>query len=437
MFPSPRFVWLFVLPAVLSIAALYGSQYLLAVLALDALLLLALIADALLSRTHRVSVEIHHRDIFSIAESNPIELLVFNRSPRSFWVSLKITLPPSFEAPDQPTRIWVSAGERARTKIHAYPSRRGRHEIGPCFVRIPSRWGLLMKQTSHGSRHTVRVYPDLAKIRTYELLARQHRQYALIRASRLRGGESEFARLRDYRADDDYRLIDWKATARRNVLTTREYQLESDQNIFILLDAGRLMTAEVEGITQFDHALSCSLLLCHVATKGGDRVGLACFDDEIRCFVLPEGGPKTTSRLVAATYSLHPRLTESGFHNVLSAFDTRVKKRSLLVLFTQLIDDGSVSRLAAHLRQLARKHLPLVIVLKDTDLSEMAQGNDSRGSESAELYRQGAAAELLMWQARATKKLTQAGALLLEVPAKDLSSRVINHYLELKAHKSL
>src|SRR5690606_18439566 len=100
------------------------------------------------------------------------------------------------------------------------------------------------------------VYPDLAMIRTYEMLARQHRQYALVRASRLRGGESEFARLRDYNSDDDYRFVDWKATARRNQLTTREFQLESDQNIFLMLDCGRLMTSDVAGLSQFDLALN-------------------------------------------------------------------------------------------------------------------------------------------------------------------------------------
>lgn len=437
MFPSSRLVWLFAFPALLSIGAIYGGQYLVSILCIDGLAVLGVLADWMLSRERRVSVELHHRDVFSIGEANPVTATIRNRCKQPLSLSLKVDLPPTFDAPDQPLPTTVGAGQQTRTTVHVYPSKRGQHEIGPCHIRIPSRWGLLVRQTHHGRAQLVKVYPDLARIRTYELLARQHRQYALVRASRLRGGESEFARLRDYTTDDDYRFVDWKATARRNRLTTREFQLESDQNVFVILDAGRLMTAEVGGITQFDHALSCALLLAHVATRGGDRIGLSCFDDEVRCFVLPEGGPKATSRLVVATYALHPRLTESGFRKALSSFDTRVKQRSLLVLFTQLIDDAAVAELATHLRHLARKHLPLVVILKDTDLGEMARPGAEKKAGSEELYRQGAAAELLTWQARATRKLERTGALLLEVPASHLSSRVINRYLDLKAHRAL
>ncbi len=441
MFPSPLLVWLFVLPATLSVAALYGRVYLWPVLGVDLLLLAAVIADFLLSRNRSVTLGAEHRDIFSLARPNPVTIRVHTEHHR-LTVLIRIDLDAGLDAPDQPIACKVRRGTEARVTIHVFPSLRGERRILPCTVRIPSALGLLVRQSRQLTARPIRVYPDLAQIRSYELLARQHRQNALVRASRMRGGESEFARLRDYTTDDNYRFVDWKATARRNKLTTREFQLESDQNVVLLLDSGRLMTAEVEGITQFDLALGSSLLLCHVAARGGDRVGLLCFDEEVRAFVLPEGGPKATSRLVQASYDLFPRIAESGFQKAFSAFDARVKQRSLVVLFTQLIDNHALDELCTQLGHLSRRHLALVVILEDTDLTRMALGPSSEEptslrSSARELYLRGAAAELLNWKAHARHKLRTSGAHLLEVSARDLSAKVINRYLELKAQRAL
>jgi uncharacterized protein (DUF58 family) len=206
----------------------------------------------------------------------------------------------------------------------------------------------------------------------------------------------------------------------------------------LLIDSGRLMSAEVDGISYFDQALSSSLLLSHVACRGGDRVGLLCFDEEIRCFVLPTGGPKTTSRLVRTAYNLHPQLTDTTFRAALSTFDSKVKQRSLVVLFTQLIDDRSAEELGVQVRHLSRKHLVLVVVLKDTALFDMALAPSSRETAGTlELYQRGAAAELINWRTRVLGRLKESGAFVLEAAASELSARVLNRYLELKAHRAI
>ena len=138
-------------------------------------------------------------------------------------------------------------------------------------------------------------------MRGYELFARDNRELSFVRAVRRPGGESEFARLREYTKDDEYRSIDWRATARRQKLVAREYQLESNQNVLFALDAGRMMTAESQGLSQFDHALNASLMLAHVASRTGDQVGLVGFADRIRAFVRPQGGKGATATLAPAT----------------------------------------------------------------------------------------------------------------------------------------
>jgi uncharacterized protein (DUF58 family) len=437
MHPSRALVRLFLLPSLLSLATLFRRELLWPGLALDA----ALLAAALLDRFWREDavplLTAAHREIFSIGQPNLVRLSLRGRGRRRLELELRVDHPATFEAPELPLKTQASPGSTTEVALHLIPRERGAWTLGPYVVRYGSRLGLWQRQVTLGGAQSVQVYPDLAAIRTYELLARQHRQYALVRKSPLRGGESEFARLRDYTPDDDYRAVDWKATARRSRLTVREHQLESDQNVFFALDAGRLMTARVDGLTQFDRALNAALLAAHVAARGGDRVGGVCFDRAVRAFVAPSGGAQATRRLVRATYDLQPRLCESSYELGLGAFDARVKQRSLLLLFTQLLDDASVSELAKRLRLLAARHLALVVLLEDTELSRLARGEDPGPPTLAELYRRGAAAELLRWRSVAGERLKRAGALVLETSSARLSSDVINRYLELKARHAL
>lgn len=439
VFPAPLLVGLFALPALLSIASIFQIHYRLPVLLVDAALVLVASIDFILFRRVALEIVIDGRDILSIGQKNPVFVHLTTEAPLNLTLKIFPDLPAEFECPERGTHgIEVSLIKgQLSFRYHLVPEKRGSYTLGSHHLRTQSRCGLWKRQERFDTTRTVRVYPDLAIIRTYEMLARQHRQYALVRASRLRGGESEFARLRDYSSDDDYRFIDWKATARRNKLTSKEFQLESDQNVFFILDSGRLMTGQVAGLSQFDLALNSALLMAHVAQSGGDRVGLMAFDEEVHAFLPPKGGPKATARLVQATYALHPKMVESAFRKALSVFDSRIKQRCLVVLFTQLLDDTQVRELSDSLRLLGRKHLPLVILLEDTDLTAMAMGPLASNDGKSELYDRGAAAELLMWKHRAIVQLKEAGAHVIESEARSLNNKVVNRYLEVKAQHSL
>lgn len=443
MFPSRHLVAALLLPVILSVATIFVPDLLWPLLAVDGFILLIALVDLVVTRSARVHATVFGRDILSIGQNNQVDLRLVLRERARLDVQIRPHLPLEIacaELRDNKKPVLSFTLQKRQTvdlRYHLVPSRRGEYTLGDHTIRYRSRLGLWTKQETLPTRRTVRVYPDLAMIRTYEMLARQHRQYALVRASRLRGGESEFARLRDYSSDDDYRFIDWKATARRNQLTTREFQLESDQNIFMILDAGRLMTGVVSGLSQFDLALNSALLMAHVASTGGDRVGMMCFDEEVRAFLQPQGGPHATGRLVRATYSLHPQLTESSFQKALSTFEQRVKKRCLIVLFTQLLDNTAVEELSTQLRLLGRRHLALVIVLEDTDLNDMAAAPSESTGTPRELYDRGAAAELLRWKAEAIATLKRSGALVIQTPASELNNRVVNRYLSIKAQHAL
>lgn len=437
--PSGLLVGLFVLPVLLSTATIFQSDFRSPVLVIDAVLFMLALIDRFCFSRAPLSLAVQGRDILSIGQKNAVNLILSRSDGRSAKLTVFPDLPFDIKCPQKTTKGISDALTRGQLLLpyDLIPKKRGAYRLGQHHVRYESVLGLWSRMDSFPTERDVRVYPDLAMIRTYELLARKHRQYALVRASRLRGGESEFARLRDYTSDDNYRFIDWKATARRNRLTTREFQLESDQNVFLVLDSGRLMTGLVAGLSQFDLALNAALLMAHVAKGGGDRVGMMCFDQELRVFLSPQRGPKTTTRLVEATYGLQPSLVESAFRTALTAFDSRIKQRCLLLIFTQLLDDTQVAELSDQLRLLSRKHLPLVILLEDTELIQMAAGPLSTSGSAGELYDRGTAAELLTWKHRAVARLKETGAYVVESPAHLLSNRVINRYLSIKARHSL
>jgi uncharacterized protein (DUF58 family) len=228
------------------------------------------------------------------------------------------------------------------------------------WVLGSGRWktplGLWWRQVRVASRHPVRAYPDVQAVRTYELLARQSLENRLVRTVRLRGGENEFEALRDYQRDDEYRAIDWKATARRQKLITGEYQQECNQSVLCLLDCGRLMTAESLGLSQLDHALNAVLMLSHVATRAGDQVGLCAFDARVRAYLPPQGGRRAAQRVIAASYDIHAQIVETDFEAAYGFLSQRLRKRSLVVLFTQVVDERLVDSNGVSRR---RRTLPL------------------------------------------------------------------------------
>jgi uncharacterized protein (DUF58 family) len=337
-------------------------------------------------------------------------------------------------ARDLPAAGEIPARGQLTLTYHVEPSVRGAYTLGAHHLRYRSPLGLWQRQIRVPASSLVRVYPDLKQLQAFDLLARDSREYALVRVSRLKGGESEFARLRDQVPDDEHRSIDWKATARRQRLTVREYQIESNQNVLFMLEAGRMMTGIEAGLSRFDHALNASLMLAHVASRTGDRVGVLGFDQNVRVFVAPVGGPSATRRLIQATYDLHPTLVEPDYERAFSYLSARVRSRALVILFSHVIDGTVGATLVRRVNALRGRHLPLVVLFRDTDIEALAEP----GSRVApDIYTKAAAAEILRNQRAVASDMRRAGALVLETDARNLTGKLVSRYLQLKARNLL
>lgn len=434
MLPNRPLVLLLLIPLGLAVLTLFDASMLLPMLALDAAIFVVAALDLLMARKPLVQVSRQLGRVFSLGRPNPVTLTLRSTSRRKLKVQVSQDLFEDAKTDDLPLAVQIPGRGRVEVTYHIQPQRRGAHQVGDHHVRYASPLGLWLRQLDLSAVDEVRVYPDLQAIRTYELLAKQDREFAMVRATKLKGGESEFARLREYTRDDEYRALDWKATARRQRLIAREYQLESNQNVVFMLDAGRLMTAESDGIARFDHALNATLMLAHVATRGGDRVGLVGFDESVRAFVPLASGGQASRRLIQASYDLHPRLVEPDYDAAFEFLTLKVRKRSLVVLFSQVVDDAVAETLLKRTRGIARRHLPLLVLFRDAEVERLLT---SPGGGASELYTRGAAAEMLRWRDGIIRELRAAGALVLDTLPANLTPSLINHYLQIKARHLL
>jgi uncharacterized protein (DUF58 family) len=240
--------------------------------------------------------------------------------------------------------------------------------------------------------------------------------------------------------DDSPRHIDWKATARRNSLITREYDIEQSQNIMILLDIGRNMasrTLEMDGtlgITKADCAINASVLLAHVAAQTDDRVGLFCFARGPIAYIPPGKGAAQSRRLLEALYPLQPRIEEPGYYENFMLVSQKQRKRSLIFIFTDLIDAEASNRLISSVGLLTRKHLVVCVALSDYELPTII---DSTPKRSSDLYTQAVALSMVRERKNALLRLSAQGVVTIDATPADLSISTVNKYLQLKREARL
>ncbi|MCS6859678.1 MAG: DUF58 domain-containing protein, partial [Abditibacteriales bacterium] len=323
-------------------------------------------------------------------------------------------------------------GERV-FEYRVTPPQRGRYEFGDIHVRLESGWRLATHQFAVAARQEVRVFPNLKGIARYEAMSRQSHLWEFgLRPSRRVGQGTEFERLREYAPDDEYRQIDWKATARRRKPISRVYELEKSQNVLLCLDAGRMMAAKVGGLAKLDYAINAALMLAYVALSGGDKVGLTVFSRQVDAALPPQRGRQQFYRCLDLLYAVQPELCYVNYKAALQHIARHNKRRSLIVIFTDLLDEETSQELVEYIRLLRPTHLPLCVTLSDVNIVALAE---TVPREPADVYARAAALELLHERKRLLDRLTQQGVLVLDRTPDAISVAVVNRYLELKARQ--
>lgn len=428
--PGRTLILALLAPVALALAAIPEPSVLPLIILADAVIVFLALVDLAFVLRPLVEVERALPETLSLARPVNVELVVKNRARRRLKIQVNDAVFPEAQTEGMPVTIDVGARQVRRGAYRLKAMARGVRILGDHVVRYTSPVGFWIRQLRLPASNELRVYPDVQAVRHYELLARQNRDQFSSRLSKMRGGDTEFERLRDYLPDDDFRRIDWKATARRRKLTTREYQLEKNQNVVFMLDCGRLMTAVWDGLTALDYALNATLMLSHVAIRRGDLVGLVAFDEKVKRLVKPAGGISASNRIIQSTFNLFPQMVESDYETAFRTLRQHVRKRTLVVFICHAIDDATARRIQRLCRELLPQHLPLCVMLKDREIEERAQ---TAGQTPEEVCTQAAAAEVLLWRDRIITEMQRGGVMVLDVLHKQLTGALVSRYLEVKA----
>ena len=346
------------------------------VAALVTLVLLAgVVADVVLLPT-AADLELSRElpDSIGVGDVSAGRYEIRSRWGRPLAVSLYDAIPAAFlETRREPTPHALVAGGVLELPFEVEGRARGAAPLGDVALRVATPLGLVDRTLHYAMADSTLVAPSLAGVRRFRWLAVHHRlAVAGVRDARRRGEGRSFARLRDYVVGDDPRHIDWKATARRGHPITREFTTEQSQTVYVIVDAGRTMTQVAGKFPRFEYALSSALVLADVATNAGDRVGAMVFDDQLRAFVPAQRGPAALHALRAALVPLQPSLVEPDYAAAFRAFALRQRKRSLLVLLTDVIDARAARSLLAHLTRGMSRHLAIVVALRNETLAAAA-----------------------------------------------------------------
>jgi uncharacterized protein (DUF58 family) len=434
MLPTRRLVVFAMLATGLAVLAGYVQPVRQAMFAVDGVLALALLADVAFALGRRVDVERQVAAIFSVGRPNLVTLVLRNRGWRSLRGLIADDPLEACEAVGNPGRFDVPSHGTATVRYEITPGSRGRRTFGGVHVRYPSPLGLLARQERIELPADVDVYPDVHAARALELLRRQGRQDARLGSLRVRGGDTEFERLRPYQVGDEIRHVDWRASARRDDLTVRQFQAESNQNVVFALDIGRSMRGDTGGLTAVDHALNAALLTADVALRGGDKAGLMVFDETPRRFVPPTGGRAGGRKLTRAVYDLEAGLAATDYGSAMAFLRAQVRVRSLFIVFTNLLEPRSAKELATSVKGLLPRHLPLCVLLRDTDVETLAV---APSTSTDDLYVRAAAAESLAWRDSLVRGLRKAGVLVLDTKPSELTPELVKGYLDVKARRLL
>jgi uncharacterized protein (DUF58 family) len=440
LFPTRRLLVAAVIPTAISLTTAITGEFLGFVVIIDALLLFLFAIDLFLvppKSTFATSRSMER--IMSLGKPSTVELELINKSNRRHQLELVDDCPEDFVA--IPAKFAFVCDPKSRTKFtyRLRSKRRGLFQLLTIYLRVASRFGYWHAYYQYREPFDVNVYPDLKQISEYGVLARTNRLSLLgVRQTRRVGQDNEFERLRDYTRDDNHRHIDWRATARKRKLMVRDFQVNQNQNLIFMIDCGRMMTGQSGRITLLDHALNAMLLMSFVALKQGDSVGMLTFSDRIHSYTPPKSGGKQINRLLHNSFNQHAGYVESRFDEAFFYLKRNCRKRSLVVLITNLIDEINTTQVTNYLKNLTGHHLPMGVFLRDRELFAPVDEylvNDSPNPR--ELFTAAAAADIIRWRNQSIVSLTHSGVLCVDCFPEQLTSTLVNRYLDIKARHLL
>ena len=378
-----------------------------------------------------VSAERVCADRFSNGDENPVDIFIENRYTRNIDIELIDEVPYQFQERNMRYTSSLDPGERRRMTYKLRPVKRGEYNFGAVNIFAISEIGLVMRRYRFDADKNVQVYPSFLQLRQYELLAISN-NLTLMGVKKIRriGHNREFEQIEKYVPGDDFRRINWKATARTNTLMVNHYQDEKSQHVYSVIDKGRAMEMPFEGMTLLDYAINASLVISNVAQRKGDRPGLVTFQDRIETMLPASSRQRQMHHIMESLYREKTSFLESDFSRLYLTLRRQLTQRSLVILYTNFESQHSLERQLPYLRMIARRHVVLCVFFRNTELEEILH-TEAAGLE--DIYTKGIAEQLIYEKRLIARRLLNHGIQPLLTTPQELTINSINKYLELKA----
>lgn len=375
-------------------------------------------------------------DRLSNGDENPVMLKI--RSFMNFRVNLEVIdeFPAQLQIRDQSFKLQNCEPKFEDELMYEIrPVERGEYYFGDIVVLIHRPFGLMRRMVTVEASTMAKVYPSFIQFRKYSFLAISNRLEEVgVKKIRKLGSNNEFEQIRDYVRGDDFRRINWRATARRNSLMVNQYQEESAQNVYALIDKGRLMHMPFEGLTLMDYSINAALVLLGIAVGRGDKSGLITFSDKIGSFVPALDKTNQMNTISEALYNQKIRQKESDYLRLLKNVKMRIKKRSLLILFTNFDSMVSLHRQLKYLKSLSKSHLLCTVIFDNSEINKMA---NSRANTLDDIYDQTIAEKFQLDKKLIVRELSNHGIYTILTEPQGLTVNTINKYLEFKARGAI
>lgn len=433
MIPVPRkkLLKLLLIPLLFLIAGNFSFFFLIIGISLDLIILILGFYDLFTTRgDKKLKIKVHWPPFFYIARQNPVTIDLFNHGPGELELMVKLEIPPFFIDKTEHKSFILQEGEHRKFKILFHPERRGVYKIKYLYYRYNSGLGLFTVNHKLKIEKQVEVFPDVKELSRYLMMARKHRLADIgFHKSRNRGIGIELESLREYYPGEAASNIDWKVTTRVNRPVTRVFRMETSNTITLVLDCGRLMTAEQHGMNTLDHAVNSILTLSNIIFRQGDHLNLIAFSDKIIGELPPTKGKAALSRVTRFLTALEPQFVESNYTLIFELLQRRLKKRSLVIFFSDIIDDINYDLFKKYLTILNKKHQTLFILLRDTTLEHLTEQSSGEGEG---LFTAAAAREMFLRRQETITKLKKSKIHILDTLPSRLTPGLVDKYLDIK-----
>lgn len=367
----------------------------------------------------------------SNGDPNPIVIRVENWYPFFTYTEILDEIPEQFQYREKGIPLNIPAKTYKEVVYELRPVKRGEYTFGYLNVYASTLAGLVRRRYKIAAETTVPVYPSYIQMQKYELLAISNKlTISGIKKIRRIGHNFEFDQIRDYVSGDDFRTINWKATARRGELMVNQYQDEKSQQVYSIIDKGRVMKMPFEGLSLLDYAINAALVISNIAIKKYDKAGLVTFTEENVSILKAERKPEQINKILNTLYNQKTRYLESSFELLYSTIKQKINQRSLILFYTNFESITSLTRRINYFKAISKYHLLVVIFFENTELDTLIQSNADTLEQA---YIKTIAEKMIYEKKQMVAELAKYGIQSILTAPKDLSVNTINKYLELKA----